>query len=220
MMYSIGVGGLKLLTTTGKNDLEKGQITEWRGNYEHKNVIVENLGIDNKNPSYGTKYQTINLNSNELRLLHAYELVYPDDPNLWHTQHNYILDEKYPIDKVDALFKATIEKKLKEQTIQKKMRIERERLIETGKELFKKYIPTTAKAVIVAESEIDDCDITTDHFNTKTNGLIILGYSSHKRDIFSDHRYDTGWKISKCNKWNENWDESLYISIATKCIFK
>ena len=34
------------------------------------------------------------------------------------------------------------------------------------------------------------------------------------------NRYSTGWKIEKDRKWSDNWDESLYISIAERCVFE
>ena len=49
-------------------------------------------------------------------------------------------------------------------------------------------IPTDAKAVIVAELEIDKCDIMTDYFATSTEKTIILGFSRHTRDLFPELR--------------------------------
>lgn len=49
-------------------------------------------------------------------------------------------------------------------------------------------IPSDAKAVIIGELEIDDCDSMTDYFNTKTTRQVILGFSKHTRDIFSELR--------------------------------
>ena len=61
-------------------------------------------------------------------------------------------------------------------------------LEERGKNLFKKYIPKNAKALIVAEYEEDESDSLTDYYATKTREIVILGYSFHTRDLFSEMR--------------------------------
>jgi predicted RNA methylase len=49
-------------------------------------------------------------------------------------------------------------------------------------------VPSWAKAVIVAELEQDDCDSMSDYYNTKTTKTVILGFSKHTRDLFSEMR--------------------------------
>jgi len=49
-------------------------------------------------------------------------------------------------------------------------------------------MPPWAKAVIVAYNEIDDCDMMTDYFNTKSGESYLLAWSRHTRDIFSEMR--------------------------------
>jgi hypothetical protein len=49
-------------------------------------------------------------------------------------------------------------------------------------------IPTWAKAVIVAQMEIDDSDPMSDYFNTKTGRTVILAFSPHGRDLFPELR--------------------------------
>ena len=49
-------------------------------------------------------------------------------------------------------------------------------------------IPPEAKALIVAEQEIDDCELQTDYFNVRTAKRIVLGYSIHTRNVFSEMR--------------------------------
>lgn len=187
MMYEIGSNGLKPLTSKGKNDLKKGQLIEWRGNYGHKSVIYENLGIDKNNSSYGSKYMTITLNSYNKRIIYAYMLVYPTD-DLSHTQHHYILDEIYSEEKTNDLYKLNQEKGMKRNEEKERIEIERKALVEKGRTLFEKYIPANAQALIIASEEIDDCDIMSDYFSTKTGSQVILGYSLHKKDLFNEMR--------------------------------
>jgi hypothetical protein len=48
--------------------------------------------------------------------------------------------------------------------------------------------PPWAKAALIAEREIDDCDIMTDYFATKTGKRLILAWSKHERDLFPEMR--------------------------------
>jgi len=61
-------------------------------------------------------------------------------------------------------------------------------LIDKGKELFARHIPADAVAVIVAEHHRDDSDTMTDYFNHQTTETIIIGWSSHAKDLFSEMR--------------------------------
>lgn len=74
--------------------------------------------------------------------------------------------------------------------------------------------PSWAKAVIFAEFHRDDCDYGSDYFNTKTERVIILAWSKHKRDLFPEMRkaalnhpetaflHDTDEKAEHRNKYS------------------
>lgn len=49
-------------------------------------------------------------------------------------------------------------------------------------------IPSWAKAAIVAEYVRDDCDIMSDYFGTVTERRVIIGWSTHGRDLFPEMR--------------------------------
>jgi hypothetical protein len=53
---------------------------------------------------------------------------------------------------------------------------------------YRDKIPADAKAVILAELEEDNCDVQSDYFNAKTTRVVIIGFSSHTRDLFSELR--------------------------------
>lgn len=61
-------------------------------------------------------------------------------------------------------------------------------LTDKGKDLFARHIPADAQAVIVAELHRDDSDTMTDYFNHQTTDTIIIGWSSHTKDLFSEMR--------------------------------
>lgn len=53
---------------------------------------------------------------------------------------------------------------------------------------YRDKIPADAQAVIVAELEHDASDIMTDYFATRTSRVVLLAFSTHKRDLFSEMR--------------------------------
>lgn len=60
--------------------------------------------------------------------------------------------------------------------------------MDNNRALFYKYIPANAQAVIVAEYHKDESDSMTDYFAHTTTETIIIGYSMHKKDLFSEMR--------------------------------
>jgi len=66
--------------------------------------------------------------------------------------------------------------------------IEQGRLIEIGKRLFTHHIPSNTQALIIAENHVDCSDSMTDYFAHTTSKMVIVGYSSHTRDMFSEMR--------------------------------
>lgn len=101
-------------------------------------------------------------------------------------------------------------------------------------------IPADAVAVIVAKLEHDDSDAMTDYFNTKTSRVILLAFSTHRRDLFSEMRkaarnfsetahladapadaehrekwsMGAGYYLKASNRYSDGWKvrkESLYL---------
>ena len=70
-----------------------------------------------------------------------------------------------------------------------------------GRERFAALLPPTAKAVIVAELRQDESDHMTDYFAYRTVRTVILGFSSHTRDLFSEMR-----------KHASNFPETAYLA--------
>lgn len=60
--------------------------------------------------------------------------------------------------------------------------------VQAWRDKYRDKIPADAKAVIVAELEVDDSDVMTDYFNTKTARTVILAFSKHNRDLFPEMR--------------------------------
>ena len=66
---------------------------------------------------------------------------------------------------------------------------------------FTEIFPEDAQAVIVARLKQDESDMQTDYFASSTQRTVILGFSTHKRDIFSEMR-----------KHAEHFEETAYLS--------
>lgn len=67
-------------------------------------------------------------------------------------------------------------------------RIRVENVKKAGRRRFSEIFPENAQAVIVARLKRDESDIQTDYFASSTQRTVILGFSTHKRDIFSEMR--------------------------------
>lgn len=67
-------------------------------------------------------------------------------------------------------------------------RVREEEVKRIGRERFAGIFPGDAQAVIVARLKQDESDMQTDYFASSTQRTVILGFSTHKRDIFSEMR--------------------------------
>lgn len=74
------------------------------------------------------------------------------------------------------------------QTERARQQAERDQRLTLGQQLLAERMPAGTVSVIIAQYEINDCDSMTDYFATKTGRSVILAFSSHKRDLFSEMR--------------------------------
>lgn len=100
----------------------------------------------------------------------------------------------------ELLTKAQIEQKLEEQQAEEEKK-ERERISAIGREWLQESIPQDAQAIIVAKLKQDDSDSYTDYFASSVQQTIILGFSKHKRDLFSEMR-----------KYANNFEGTAYLA--------
>lgn len=91
--------------------------------------------------------------------------------------------EDIPARRAEAL--AKMEETRRERMAADEARREREKAYY---EDARQRVPAWAKAVIIAELERDDSDSMTDYFNTQTTRRVIIGFSSHTRDLFPELR--------------------------------
>lgn len=88
-----------------------------------------------------------------------------------------------------ALIKEEAERKRKEQEEKREAERERtEQLKAMGRKRMEQILPHGAKAIIVARLKQDDSDPMTDYFASHTVRTVIIGISTHTRDLFSEMR--------------------------------
>ena len=190
MIYKIGPKGLERTDVPEnhkKNELPIGTILQLNGYDNPRFVIVKNLGIDKRSSGYGSRYLTVKLEDFSFGQQDAFSMDHIDDKKD-NRIHMYFTSEFMPADEVLAIWeKAKQKEKAQKEAQAKAAEIAKEKEAR-GRELFAKFIPETAQALIVAECEIDKCDLQTDYCATSTSQTVILGFSKHKRDIFSEMR--------------------------------
>ena len=89
-----------------------------------------------------------------------------------------------PLETAALLAKAK-EKKAEEE---RKAREEHERISKIGAARLLPLIPSDAKAVIIGELRVSECDSYTDYYNYRIERTVILGFSKHTRNLFSEMR--------------------------------
>lgn len=195
MIYSItdGMKRIDIPTNHEKNGLEVGRVLHLNGYNDPDYIIVKNMGVSEnaQKNGYGATYLVVNLDDMMQSNKQAYTLKYISEKQDGRIQ-TYIMDEVKTPDEVLEIWEKSEAKRKGVEVSKDKAEQERLVLVERGKELYKKYIPDNAQALIMACEEIDDCDSMTDYFNIVSGELVVLGWSTHKRDIFSEMRKHAG----------------------------
>ena len=92
-----------------------------------------------------------------------------------------------PLETAALLIKAK-EKKAEEEKKAKEAREEYERIAKIGTERLRPLVPTDAKAVIIGTLRVNECDSYTDYYDYSIARTVILGFSKHTRNLFSEMR--------------------------------
>lgn len=174
--------------------VEVNQIIQMEGYSYHRYVVY-----DITKNQWGITYKLINLTTKDF---HTAEIIRP-------------LKEKFGIgfyyDSENPQFMDGFEVAILLQEAQTKAKAEadeeekeRQRVEEVktiGRKRFAEIFPDDAQAVIVARLKQDESDSQTDYFASSTQRTVILGFSTHKRDIFSEMR-----------KHASNFEETAYLA--------
>lgn len=184
-LYELGSSGLVPLTSEGKDDLPVGTILHLNGYNEPDYVIVKNLGKHDR--SYGTIYQTVNVETlGQGR--HEAALIKWENEKRDNRIQVYITNKRLLLDEVASIWQRSEDLRLDQEQKKQLQQAEYNRLVDIGRQLFKKYIPDNAVALLVAKHDVNQSDVMTDYFAHSTSDTVILGYSMHKRDLFTEMR--------------------------------
>ena len=153
--------------------------------------------IDNLNGTFN--YHLINLETKEFALI---DLVRPVKEKFG---IGFYYDSETPefMDAFEVLMlksEAEYQKRAKEEKQQEEQEC-KEHLTAIGRERLSSLIPADTKAIIIAELHEDDSDSMTDYFGYHTVRTVILGFSSHTRDLFSEMR-----------KYAANFEETAHLT--------
>ena len=183
---------------TAKQAVGKNQIIQMNG-YGDDRYVVYDVMEESGQFIYGL----INLHTHELREI---EIIRP-------------LSEKFGIgyyfDDANPQFMDTFEVEVlrsKAENIAGEKRKElqaddgmNKRLTAIGKERLQKLIPADTKAIIIAELHENESDGMTDYYGYRTVRTVILGFSKHTKDLFSEMR-----------KYAANFEDTAHLAVENK----
>lgn len=92
------------------------------------------------------------------------------------------------IDNVEDLEKQALEQREQRHQQQQKEFEERKAKTKAFDEKYIPMVPAWAKSVLVASHVIDESDLMTDYHASRSDRVIILGFSKHTRDLFPEMR--------------------------------
>lgn len=177
-----------------KQVVEVNQIIQMEG-YHYDRYVV----YDIRKNDWGIAYKLINLRTKEF---FTADIIRPLKEKFG---IGYYYDSENPqfMDGFEVLIlqqEAEYKKKAEQDEAEKeKIRVEQIRAI--GRERFTEIFPEDAGGVIVARLKQDDSDRMTDYYVHSTQRTVIIGFSKHKRDLFSEMR-----------KHAPNLEETAYLA--------
>jgi hypothetical protein len=179
---------------TAKQAVEKNQIIRMEG-YGYDRYVVHDV----INGHSGLVYKLINLRTRECGQC---GLIRPLSEKFG---IGYYYDDANPefMDSFEvlALYSEAEYKAREEQEARQKRQDRNEQLRAIGKEGLQNLVPAGTKAVIVAKLHEDDSDMMTGYYGYHTRRTVILGFSTHTKDLFSEKR-----------KHAANFTETAYLA--------
>ena len=148
---------------------------------------------------WGITYHLINLRTHEF---HTSDLIRPLSEKfgigMYYDDANpKLLD---PLETAAQLTKAR-EKKTEDDRKAEEERQRNEQTAKIGAERLRPLIPSDAKAVIIGELRVSECDSYTDYHDYRIERTVILGFSTHTRNLFSEMR-----------KYAANFEGTAYLA--------
>ena len=148
---------------------------------------------------WGITYHLINLRTHEF---HTSDLIRPLSEKFGIGMYYDDANPKFldPLETA-ALFTKAREKKTEDDRKAEEERQRNEHTAKIGAERLRPLIPSDAKAVIVGELRVSECDSYTDYYDYRIERTVILGFSTHTRNLFSEMR-----------KYAANFEGTAYLA--------
>lgn len=174
--------------------VEVNQVIQMEGYSYHKYVVYEITKND-----WGITYKLIDLTTKDF---HTADIVRPLSEKFgigfYYDAENPTFLDAF---EVAILLQEGKQKKEKEDEVAEQERKRVEEVKAIGRKRFAEIFPEDTQGVIVARLKQDESDSQTDYFASSTQRTVILGFSTHKRDIFSEMR-----------KHASNFEETAYLA--------
>lgn len=179
-IYRIGSGEMKPVEDA---NLEIGQVFFLHG-YGRKDRKV--IYDTQKSPEGRLQYKWAGLDEAKMGITNAWEIRPFSEKfgiGLYYHEGDTVDSETI----TEVLAKAK-EQKAIDDTKAIQGREQREKRENEGKKIFESICPSWAQAAIVAINEKDESDPMTDYFAARPVKEVLLGFSKHKKDLFSEMR--------------------------------
>jgi len=177
-----------------KQVVEVNQIIQMEGYSYHRYVVYEIVKND-----WGITYKLINLTTKDF---YTADIIRPLKEKFG---IGYYYDSENPqfMDsfEVAILLQEAKDNAKAEADEAEKERIRAEEVKTIGRKRLAEILPEDAQAVIVGRLRQNESDSQTDYYAHSTGRTVILGFSTHKRDIFSEMR-----------KHASNFEETAYLA--------
>ena len=163
--------------------------------YSYDSYVVYEVTRD----KWGITYHLVNLETHEF---HTSDLIRPLSEKFGIGIYYDDANPKFldPLETAALLTQAK-EKKAEAERKAEEASEEYERIAKIGAERLRPLIPTDAKAAIIGTLRVSECDSYTDYYDYSIVRTVILGFSKHTRNLFSEMR-----------KHAANFEETAYLA--------
>ena len=163
--------------------------------YSYDSYVVYEVSHD----KWGITYHLVNLRTHEF---HTSDLIRPLSEKFGIGIYYDDANPKFldPLETAALLTQAK-EKKAEAERKAEEASEEYERIAKIGTERLRPLIPTDTKAVIIGTLRVNECDSYTDYYDYSIARTVILGFSKHTRNLFSEMR-----------KHAANFEETAYLA--------
>lgn len=181
-------------TDTEQKAVEVNQIVQMQG-YSYDRYVIHKI-IHN---DYGYQYHLINLRTLDMQQARIIKpLSQKFGIGMYYDENNI---EFMPEADVAELYAKANAKRDAKRDAEKKEDERREAVRVIGRKWLQENLPDEAQALIVARLKQDESDSQSDYYASSTQCTVILGFSKHKRDIFSEMR-----------KYASNFEQTAYLA--------